>query len=114
MQVAVVWQRRVWQRRTWQRRAVSRCSLRRLRVRRYFERAARLCIKQTIRGIAITMVALLVSGLLPRFTDVRAQELSGKPVRLLVGLSAGGATDVMARLMAQKMAENMRTPVLVE
>ena len=44
----------------------------------------------------------------------QAQELSGKPIRLLVGLSAGGATDVMARLVAQKMSEGMRTTVLVE
>jgi tripartite-type tricarboxylate transporter receptor subunit TctC len=27
-----------------------------------------------------------------------AQELTGRPIRLLVGLAAGGATDVMARL----------------
>ena len=43
-----------------------------------------------------------------------AQELSGKPIRLLVGLSAGGATDVMARLVAQKMSESLRTTVIVE
>jgi tripartite-type tricarboxylate transporter receptor subunit TctC len=43
-----------------------------------------------------------------------AQELSGKPIRLLVGLAAGGATDVMARLVAQKMSENLRTTVFVE
>ena len=43
-----------------------------------------------------------------------AQELSGKPIRMLVGLSAGGATDVMARLMAQKMSESLRTHRLVE
>ena len=43
-----------------------------------------------------------------------AQEFSGKPIRLLVGLAAGGATDVMARLVAQKMSENLRTTVFVE
>src|SRR6516165_9605461 len=43
-----------------------------------------------------------------------AQDLSGKPIRLLVGLAAGGATDVMARLVAQKMSENLRTTVFVE
>ena len=31
-----------------------------------------------------------------------------------MGLAAGGATDVMARLVAQKMSENMRTTVFVE
>jgi len=44
----------------------------------------------------------------------RAQDLSGRPIRLLVGLAAGGATDVMARVVAQKMAEDLHTPVLVE
>jgi len=45
---------------------------------------------------------------------VQAQDLSGKPIRLIVGLSAGGATDVMARLVAQKMSESLRTTVIVE
>ncbi len=44
----------------------------------------------------------------------QAQDLSGKPIRLIVGLSAGGATDVMARLVAQKMSESLRTTVIVE
>ncbi|MGA7489620.1 MAG: tripartite tricarboxylate transporter substrate binding protein [Xanthobacteraceae bacterium] len=43
-----------------------------------------------------------------------AQEMSGKPIRMIVGLAAGGATDVMARLVAQKMSENLRTTVVVE
>ena len=34
-----------------------------------------------------------------------AQDLqTGKPIRLIVGLSAGGGTDVTARLIAQKMS----------
>ncbi len=44
-----------------------------------------------------------------------AQELAaGKPIRILVGLAAGGATDVMARLVAAKMSENLGTTVFVE
>src|ERR1700730_11482374 len=43
-----------------------------------------------------------------------AQDFSGRPIRMLVGLAAGGATDVMARIVAQKMSEGLHTPVLVE
>jgi tripartite-type tricarboxylate transporter receptor subunit TctC len=43
-----------------------------------------------------------------------AQDLSGRPIRMLVGLAAGGATDVMARIVAQKMSEGLHTTVLVE
>src|SRR5258708_418154 len=43
-----------------------------------------------------------------------AQDLSGRPIRMLVGLAAGGATDVMARIVGQKMSEGLHTPVLVE
>ncbi len=44
----------------------------------------------------------------------QAQDFSGRPIRMLVGLAAGGATDVMARIVAQKMSEGLHTPVLVE
>ena len=45
----------------------------------------------------------------------QAQELqSSKPIRLIVGLSPGGGTDVTARLVAQKMSANMGMTVLVE
>src|SRR5258706_10543272 len=43
-----------------------------------------------------------------------AQDFAGKPIRMLVGLAAGGATDVVARLVAQKMSESLRTTVFVE
>src|SRR3954463_2524288 len=46
--------------------------------------------------------------------SAHAQDFSGKQIRLLVGLAAGGATDVMARLVAQKMSEILRTTVFVE
>lgn len=37
-----------------------------------------------------------------------------RPVRLVVGYAAGGATDVLARLVAQKMGEALGQPMVVE
>lgn len=38
----------------------------------------------------------------------------GKPVHMLVGASAGGGTDVMARAVADRLAPLLKQPVLVE
>jgi Uncharacterized protein conserved in bacteria len=62
-------------------------------------------------ALVLIACAILFSG---PSGSADAQEFSGKPIRLLVGLAAGGATDVMARLVAQKMSENLRTTVFVE
>ena len=38
----------------------------------------------------------------------------GKPIRLVVGFAAGGGTDVMARMLAQPLAESLGKPVIVD
>jgi tripartite-type tricarboxylate transporter receptor subunit TctC len=43
-----------------------------------------------------------------------AQDFSAKPIRIIVGLVAGGATDVTARLVAQKLSESLRTNAYVD
>ena len=43
-----------------------------------------------------------------------AQSYPAKPIRVLVGFSAGGSTDVTARLVAQKVSDNVGQTVLVE
>jgi tripartite-type tricarboxylate transporter receptor subunit TctC len=43
-----------------------------------------------------------------------AQDFSGKPIRIIVGLVAGGATDVTARLVAQKLTENLHANAYVD
>jgi tripartite-type tricarboxylate transporter receptor subunit TctC len=43
-----------------------------------------------------------------------AQDFSGRPIRIIVGLVAGGATDVTARLVAQKLTDTLHTNVYVE
>src|SRR6185437_11739086 len=44
----------------------------------------------------------------------RAQNFSDRPIKMIVGVAAGGATDVTARVIAQKLSESLKTPVIVE
>ena len=37
-----------------------------------------------------------------------------RPVRIMVGASAGGGTDIIARVLAEKFAEGMKQPFVVE
>ena len=55
--------------------------------------------------------ALLSCGCI---THAVAQTYPSKPVRVLVGFSAGGGTDTAARMVAQKLSESLGQPVVVE
>ena len=44
----------------------------------------------------------------------RAQPYPSRPVRLLVGFGAGGAPDILARLMAQWLSDRLGQPFVVE
>ena len=46
--------------------------------------------------------------------DALAQSFPARPVHLLVGFTAGGAADVVTRLVAQKLTESLPQPVIVE
>lgn len=43
-----------------------------------------------------------------------AQSYPNRPIRLLVPFTPGGGTDLLARIVAQKMAENLGQPIVVE
>lgn len=56
--------------------------------------------------------AILVLGLFA--AAVQAQNYPSKPVKMLVGSAPGGGTDLMARTVGDKLALELKTPVLVE
>jgi tripartite-type tricarboxylate transporter receptor subunit TctC len=57
-------------------------------------------------GIALS--AVLIPGM------ALAQTYPSKPIRIVVPFSAGGATDVVARAVGQRMSEQMGKPVIIE
>jgi tripartite-type tricarboxylate transporter receptor subunit TctC len=46
--------------------------------------------------------------------NVAAQTYPSKPVRLMVGASPGGGTDIVARMLGKELAETMKQPFVVE
>jgi tripartite-type tricarboxylate transporter receptor subunit TctC len=45
---------------------------------------------------------------------LRAQNLPTTPIRVIVGFAPGGGTDILARVMGQKLQEMWKTTVLIE
>ena len=68
-------------------------------------------LRSAFKASAALVVATLVAATL---RQAEAQDLSGAPIKLIVGVAAGDAADVTARRVAQKMSEGLRTAVDVE
>jgi len=65
-------------------------------------------MKSFIRCFAFALL------MLASHDPVYAQDFSTRPIRIIVGLVAGGGTDVTARLVAQKLSEALHTNVYVD
>ncbi|MET0924316.1 MAG: tripartite tricarboxylate transporter substrate binding protein [Xanthobacteraceae bacterium] len=64
-------------------------------------------------AIAIAGLALYSSDKALAQADVAAS-YPAKPIRVIVGFAAGGGNDLLARIVSQKLAENIGQPVVVE
>jgi tripartite-type tricarboxylate transporter receptor subunit TctC len=68
------------------------------------------------RAIAIAALSALSIGLAraQQRSDVDAAAFPDRAIRIVVPFPAGGPSDVLARLIGQKMSEDWRQPVVIE
>ena len=67
--------------------------------------------RQFLAAVLATPLALLAPSVM---NDALAQSYPAKPIRIIAPFPAGGTTDIIARLVAQRMSESMGQAVLVE
>ena len=68
------------------------------------------------RTVTLALLAACLSGAVHAQTASTSsgQAYPVKPVRFIVGFPAGGATDVVARTISQKLGESLGQPVIVD
>jgi tripartite-type tricarboxylate transporter receptor subunit TctC len=62
----------------------------------------------------LLVIALAGIGLIQTMPKAHAQSYPNKPVKVIVPFSPAGPTDVMARLIAQKLSENLKQQFYIE
>jgi tripartite-type tricarboxylate transporter receptor subunit TctC len=65
-----------------------------------------------MKGIATVAVGCAVLGLAP--ISAHAQSYPARPVRIVMPFTAGGATDLLARVLGQKLTERWGQQVIVD
>ena len=63
-------------------------------------------MEKVLKWISVALIAIPLT--------VHAQAFPAKPLRMLVGFAPGGANDILARIVGQKLADGLGQPVVVE
>src|SRR5688500_6182621 len=71
-------------------------------------------VRTTRRNTVTRAIAIALLGALFTTTGVFAQAWPERPIRLVVPFTPGGNVDVVARIVAQGMAEDLKQNVIVE
>ena len=69
--------------------------------------------KASVVKAAVVVLAATISDAAAAQGDPAAN-FPNKPIRLIVGFAAGGGNDLFARLVGQKLSENIGQPVIIE
>jgi tripartite-type tricarboxylate transporter receptor subunit TctC len=67
-----------------------------------------------LRRIAMGLVALGLCAFTSPIGDVLALDYPTRPVRFIVGYPAGGSTDIIARLIGQRLSERLGQQFVIE
>ena len=68
--------------------------------------------RKTMHRLLAVLVGTLCVATIPSLA--LAQAYPSKPIKMVVPFPAGGTTDIVARILAQRMSESMGQPVLVD
>src|SRR5471030_1877789 len=68
----------------------------------------------TLRRAALCLVAIGLSAIIWPVGDASALDYPTRPVRFVVGYPPGGATDILARLIGQRLSEKLGQQFVIE
>jgi tripartite-type tricarboxylate transporter receptor subunit TctC len=65
-------------------------------------------------GICLGLIALTAAPITPASAQGDLSRYPTRPIHIIVGFSAGGGNDIIARIFGQKLSESLGQPVIVE
>ena len=65
-------------------------------------------------GIHLASIVLFTAALAPALAQQDPTKYPTRPIHVIVGFTAGGGNDIIARIFGQKLSESLGQPVIIE